>query len=157
MDPLPPPPASSEASAAPAPKKRSLGGAIVAGAAVVFSKLKFLLIFLKTGGSMLLMIWLYAHQWGWPFAVGFVLLILVHECGHLLVARAFGLKVGAPIFIPFMGAFIALKEAPRDAWMEAWVGIGGPLLGSLGALACAGLYAATHHPLYLALAYSGFS
>src|SRR5437762_9960830 len=58
--------------------------------------------------------------------------LLVHETGHLLVAKKFGLKVGAPVFIPFMGAFIALKEAPRNAWVEACVGIGGPMLGSFG-------------------------
>src|SRR5256886_14817285 len=72
------------------------------------------------------------HLWGWPFALGFVLLLLVHECGHLIVAKKFGLKVGAPVFIPFMGAFIALKEAPRNAWMEACVGIGGAMVGSVG-------------------------
>jgi len=52
-------------------------------------------------------------------AVGFVLLIFVHECGHLIAAKRIGLKVGAPVFIPFMGAIIALKEAPRNAWIEA--------------------------------------
>ena len=92
--------------------------------------LKFLPLLLKSGGTMLLMIWIYTKMWGWKFAVGFVLLLLVHECGHLLVAKKFGLKVGAPVFIPFMGAFIALKEAPRNAWMEACVGIGGPMLGA---------------------------
>jgi Zn-dependent protease len=89
---------------------------------------------LKSGGTMLFSIWIYATIFGWQFAVGFVLLMFVHECGHLLVARKFGLKVSAPVFIPFMGAFILLKDAPRNAWMEASVGIGGPLLGSLGAL-----------------------
>ena len=98
--------------------------------------LKFLPILLKTGGTMLLTIWVYATIWGWKFALGFVLLIFVHECGHLVAAKEFGLKVGAPVFIPFMGAFIALKEAPRDAWIEAVVGIGGPVLGTLGAFAC---------------------
>src|SRR5690349_3522584 len=62
--------------------------------------LKFLPVLLKSGGTMFLMIWVYTVQWGWKFAVGFVLLLLVHECGHLIVARKFGLKVGAPIFIP---------------------------------------------------------
>ena len=75
-------------------------------------------------------------MWGWQFALGFVLLLLCARIGHLLVAKKFGLKVGAPVFIPFMGAFIALKDAPRNAWMEACVGIGGPMLGSLGALVC---------------------
>src|ERR1044071_1483243 len=67
-------------------------------------------------------------------AAGVVLLIFGHECGHLIVARQFGLNVGAPMFIPFMGAFIALKDTPRNAWMEAWVGIGGPLFGTGGAV-----------------------
>lgn len=118
--------------------------------------IKFLPILLKTGGTMILSVWAYAMYWGWKFAVGFVLLIFVHECGHLLVARKFGLKVGAPVFIPFMGALIALKEAPKDAWMEAWVGIGGPLLGTLGAAACEWWFVVTGNPLFRALAYTGF-
>jgi len=117
---------------------------------------KFLPILLKTGGTMVLSIGAYALAWGWMFALGFVLLIFVHECGHLLVARFFGLKAGAPVFIPFMGAVIALKDAPKDAWMEAWVGIGGPLLGSAGALVCEGLYMLTDNPLFRGLAFSGF-
>jgi membrane-associated protease RseP (regulator of RpoE activity) len=118
--------------------------------------LKFFPILLKTGGTMLLSVWAYALAWGWKFALGFVLLIFVHECGHLLVARAFGLNVGAPVFIPFMGALIALKDAPKDAWMEAWVGLGGPLLGAVGALLCEGLFVLTGNPLFHALAFSGF-
>jgi Zn-dependent protease len=118
--------------------------------------IKFLPILLKTGGTMVLSIWAYALAWGWMFALGFVLLLFVHECGHLIMARVFGLKVGAPVFIPFMGAFIALKEAPKDAWMEAWVGIGGPLLGSLGAAVCEILFLLTGNPLFRGLAYTGF-
>jgi len=118
--------------------------------------LKFLPVLLKSGGTMLLMIWVYTVQWGWKFAVGFVLLLLIHECGHLIVARKFGLKVGAPIFIPFMGAFIALKEAPRNAWMEASVGIGGPILGSLGALVCNSLGEFLGAPIFFALAWFGY-
>ena len=126
--------------------KKALGPVAVVGVVIAkfFAKLKFFIlpalkflpILLKSGGTMLLMIWVYTMMWGWKFAVGFVVLLLVHECGHLIVAKKFGLKVGAPVFIPFMGAFIALKEAPRNAWMEACVGIGGPMLGSLGAFAC---------------------
>src|ERR1017187_6694691 len=79
---------------------------------------KFLPILLKTGGTMILSIGAYALAWGWRCSVRFVLLIFVHACGHLLVARCFGLKVGAPVFIPFMGALIALKDAPKDARSE---------------------------------------
>jgi Zn-dependent protease len=118
--------------------------------------LKFLPVILKTGGTMVLSIWFYAMNWGWRFAVGFVVLIFIHECGHLVVARRFGLKVGAPVFIPFMGAFIALKDAPRNAWMEACVGIGGPLFGAAGALGCELIYLGTGQGLFRALAYSGF-
>jgi Zn-dependent protease len=118
--------------------------------------LKFLPVILKTGGTMLLTIGVYAMTWGVWFAVGFVLLILVHECGHLLAAKRIGLKVGAPVFIPFMGAFIALKEAPRNAWIEAQVGIGGPMLGTLGAALCEVVFHVTGIPLFRALAYTGF-
>jgi len=123
---------------------------------VLLPLLKFLPVLLKSGGTMLLMIWVYMQLWGWQFALGFVLLLLVHETGHLIVARKFGLKVGAPVFIPFMGAFIALKEAPRNAWMEACVGIGGPLLGSLGALVCNAMGEVFTAPIFIALAWFGY-
>jgi len=146
--------------------KKALGPVAVTAALIAkfFAKLKFLLlpllkflpILLKSGGTMLLMIWIYTRMWGWQFGVGFVLLLLVHECGHLLVAKKLGLKVGAPVFIPFMGAFIALKEAPRNAWIEACVGIGGPMLGSLGALASNSLGEIFDAPIFIALAWFGY-
>lgn len=123
---------------------------------IIIPVAKFFPVILKTGGTMILSIGAYAMMWGVWFAVGFVLLIFVHECGHLVAARRCGLKVGAPVFIPFMGAFIALKDAPRNAWIEAQVGIGGPLLGALGAAACELIYLATGNPMFRALAYTGF-
>ena len=123
---------------------------------IVAPALKFLPVILKTGGTMFITVWVYAMTWGIWFALGFVLLLFVHECGHLLVARRLGLKVGAPVFIPFMGALIALKEAPRNAWIEAQVGIGGPMLGAVGAAACEGVYLVTGNPMFRALAYTGF-
>jgi len=123
---------------------------------LILPLLKFFPMILKTGGTMFITIGIYAMIWGVWFAVGFVLLIFVHECGHLIAARMCGLKVGAPVFIPFMGAFIALKEAPRDAWIEAQVGIGGPMLGSLGAAVCELIFQATGNPMFRALAYTGF-
>jgi Zn-dependent protease len=146
---------------------KKIFGPLAAVAIVVanfFAKLKFILlpllkffpILLKSGGTMLLMVWVYTALWGWKFGVGFVALLLVHECGHLIVAKKFGLKVGAPVFIPFMGAFIALKEAPRNAWMEACVGIGGPLLGTFGALVCKSLGEIFNAPVFIALAWFGY-
>ena len=123
-------------------------------------KLKFIILpaikFLPTAGTMLLSIYFYALAWGFSFALGFVLLVLVHECGHLLAARRLGLKVGLPVFIPFMGAVIALKEAPRSAWIEAQVGIGGPMLGTLGAGVCYLIYLASGNLMFGGLAFTGF-
>ena len=123
---------------------------------LILPALKFFPLILKTGGTMILSVAAYAMMWGWMFAVGFVLLLFIHECGHLVAARQFGLKVGAPVFIPFMGAVIALKEAPRNVWIEAWVGIGGPLLGTVGAVLCEVIFLMTGQPLFRALAYTGF-
>jgi len=110
--------------------------------------LKFFPVILKTGGTMVLSVWAYAMAWGWWFGLGFVLLIFVHECGHLVAARTLGIKVGAPVFIPFMGAIIAMKEAPKDAWTEAWIGIGGPLLGTIGAVLCELVHLATGNEMF---------
>ena len=150
----------------PPPKKKGLWGPIALAVAAVVkfgSKLlllmpflKFLPAFLKTGGTMILSVGAYALLWGWKFALGFVVLIFVHELGHLVAARSQGLRVGAPVFIPFMGAFIALKDAPRNAWIEAVVGIGGPIFGTIGASVCFLIHVATGDPFWSALAYSGF-
>ncbi|MCX6959547.1 MAG: GYF domain-containing protein [Verrucomicrobia bacterium] len=131
---------------------------VAAGCIIGFKYLagiKFLLPVLKTGGTMVLSIAAYAMHWGWLFAVGFVLLILVHEFGHLVAAKKCGLKVGAPIFIPFMGAMIALKEAPKNAWIESQVGIGGPILGTIGAAACEVIFLLTGNAFFRDLAYGG--
>jgi len=146
---------------------RSVIGFLVAASVLILNfggKLKFIIapllkffpMILKSGGTMLLTIGVYTAMWGWKFAVGFVLLIFVHELGHLVAAKQFNLPVGAPVFIPFMGAFIALKEAPKNAWIEACVGIGGPLLGTAGALVCHGIGVAFDAPLFIALAWVGY-
>jgi len=111
---------------------------------------------LTTGGTMLLSVVAYAFVFGWRYAAGFVGLIFVHEMGHYLAARQRGLNVGAPTFIPFVGAWIELKDQPHDVETEAWVGFAGPLLGSLAALACYFAARETGSKLLLALAYAGF-
>jgi Zn-dependent protease len=76
--------------------------------------------------------------YGLAFATGFVALIFVHEMGHLIAARYEGVNATVPFFIPFMGAAIFLRSNPRDARSEAIIGIGGPITGTLGALAMFG-------------------
>jgi Zn-dependent protease len=111
---------------------------------------------LTTGGTMLISIIAYAFVYGWWYAVGFVLLIFVHEMGHYFAAKQRGLDVGAPTFIPFIGAWVELKQLPHDAETEAYVGLGGPLIGSLGALACYVLARAYESQTLLAVSYAGF-
>lgn len=109
-----------------------------------------------TGLTMLLSIGVYALVFGFWYAVGFVLLILVHEMGHFIAAKQKGLDVGAPTFIPFVGAWIQMKELPHSVETEAYVGMGGPLVGTVGALVCYFLARSYHSDLLLALSYSGF-
>lgn len=133
-------------------------------AAVAFALWKFKFVFaavfklkfFATAGSMLVSIGAYALIWGIPFALGFVLLLFVHELGHALEAKRQGLKVSAPVFIPFLGAAILLKEQPLDVWREFRVAAAGPILGSLGAVGVLGIYAATGRDFWLALAFIGF-
>lgn len=111
---------------------------------------------LVTGGSMILSMFVYSLTFGWKYAVGFVLLIFFHEMGHYLAARNRGLDVGAPMFIPFVGAWIQLKDMPRDVHTEAYVGFAGPLVGTLAAIGCYWVARDSDNHLLLALAYSGF-
>jgi Zn-dependent protease len=139
--------------------KRLFAPVLVALAAAwkwIIIGLKFGLPFLKVGGTMLISLVFYSMAFGWQFAAGFIILLFIHEMGHLIAARAVGLKVSLPLFIPFLGAAIIMREMPRNAWIEAIVGIGGPILGSIGALAAASLYFVTGNQLFLALGYTGF-
>jgi Zn-dependent protease len=104
---------------------------------------------LKTVGSMVISAVVYAVMiplFTLTTALGFVLLILVHEMGHVFAIRRYGMHASPPIFIPFMGAVINLREQPKNAWQEAVIGIGGPLLGTLGAIACYAGFVYLHDP-----------
>jgi Zn-dependent protease len=121
-----------------------------------FKGLLFLLLkvpFVGTALTMILSVGAYALLFPVWFAVGFVVLIWVHEMGHVLQLKREGIKASAPMFIPFIGAFVAMKEMPKNALAEARVGLAGPVLGTLGGLATLGLYAGTGNPLFLGLAY----
>ena len=109
-----------------------------------------------TGGTMLLSIFVYATIWGWKYAVGFVLLLLAHELGHYHAAHQRGLNVGAPTFIPFVGAWIALKEMPHDAETEAYIGFAGPFAGTVASAIVLLVARYTGEPWLLAVAYAGF-
>ena len=109
-----------------------------------------------TGASMLVSVAAYAWLWGLPFAIGFVLLIFVHELGHVLELRRQGIPASAPLFIPFLGAVIGMKQLPDDAWKEARVALAGPILGSVGAAACWVAAEVTGSEVLMGLAFVGF-
>jgi Zn-dependent protease len=112
--------------------------------------------FLLTGGSLVLSIFAWALFWGWKFAAGFVLLIFVHEMGHVFALRARGIAASVPIFVPFMGAFVAMKEMPPNAKVESEVALAGPMLGTAAAAACYLAGVQTGNRFWFALASAGF-
>ncbi|MGI8913375.1 MAG: site-2 protease family protein [Chloroflexota bacterium] len=161
FDPTPP----VQVQRAPVRRWRNKRGTLTTGAgilAILASKLKYLFVLLKFGKvggtliTMLVSVGAYALLFGWPYAVGFVALLFCHEMGHVIVARWQGVNVSAPMFVPFLGAFIAMRGMPEDSLGEAAIAAGGPVVGSIAALGCLGLYGVTHQPLLLALAYVGF-
>lgn len=133
--------ARAKAGAAPRPSpRRGVLVGIVAMLGLVVAKAKaFGLVALKfatTGWTMLLSAWVYSVQVGWPFAALLVGLILLHEIGHGVAARRIGIRIGVPVFIPFFGAMIAIRDRPRDRWEDFVVAAGGPLIGGMASVAC---------------------
>ncbi|MBI4770305.1 MAG: site-2 protease family protein [Chloroflexi bacterium] len=73
---------------------------------------------------------------GWPFALSLLSILLAHEFGHYLAGRYHKTAVSLPYFLPFpfsllgtLGAFIQLKEPPRNKRVLLDIGIAGPIAG----------------------------
>jgi Zn-dependent protease len=126
--------------------------AVVKGGLLLLPKLKLL----TTAGTALISVAAYSLFFGWTFAVGFVVLLFVHEMGHVIALRREGIKASAPMFIPFLGALITAKSLGENALAEARVGLAGPILGSIGAGACLVIGEVANSDLFRALAYIGF-
>jgi Zn-dependent protease len=140
--------------------KRKLGPAAAAilAFAAKFKAILLLLPKLKllaTAGTMLVSLVAYGSLWGFPFALGFILLLLVHEMGHVIALRREGIKASAPMFIPFMGAVISARSLGDNALAEARVGLAGPVLGSIGAAVCLVIWQVTGNDFWRALAFTG--
>ncbi|MDT7802186.1 MAG: hypothetical protein QOI78_5619 [Actinomycetota bacterium] len=137
--------------------KRALAPLAAVGA--FFAKFGIVLVKLKAFtviGTMFISIAAYTTLWGWRYAVGFVLLIFVHEMGHVVALRRRGIKAGAPVFLPFLGAFVSMKEMPQSVYVEAETALAGPVIGTLGAF---GVLAVSHYNgsgLLRDLAFTGF-
>jgi Zn-dependent protease len=137
-------------------------GPILAALVALLAKLKALILLLPkvklltTAGTMLVSVAAYSLLWPWQFAAGIVVLLLVHEMGHVIALRREGIKASAPMFIPFLGAMISARSLGEDATAEARVGLAGPILGSIGSAACILIWHVTGNDLWRALAYTGF-
>src|ERR1700735_3307936 len=134
-----------------------LGAALVA----LLTKIKAILLLatnskvLITAGTMLVSIVAYTTIWGVWFAAGFVVLLLVHELGHVIALRREGIKASAPMFIPFLGAVISARSLGDNASAEARVGLAGPILGTIGSAVCIVIWQITGHDFWRALAFTG--
>jgi Zn-dependent protease len=141
---------------------RRFGGGLLAALIFAGAKLKAILVLLPkikvltTSGSMLVSVAAYSLIWGWKFAVGFVVLLFVHEMGHVIALRREGVQASAPLFIPFLGALVWAKSLGGNALAEARVGLAGPILGTIGAAACLPVAWLTGADMWTALAFTGF-
>jgi hypothetical protein len=142
----PPPPGPPESPPPPKPANSSsntgrffsAGAGILATGSLLLGKTKYLLAALKVTklaslGSMILSIGAYSMLFGFPYAVGVVGQIFLHESGHAYAMHRLGVPFSPMVFIPFMGAVIAMKEQPRDAYQDAIIGAAGPVAGTLAA------------------------
>jgi Zn-dependent protease len=126
-------------------------GAFLAKFGVVLLKLKSV-VFL---GSAAVSVVAYAQLWGWRFALGFVLLILVHELGHVIALRVRGIKASALVFLPLLGAFTAWQPQPRSEYEEAETALAGPVVGAIGALTLGYVAHRNGSLLLMSLAFTG--
>lgn len=147
----------------PPPNNRIFQRLAVAGSGglLLLGKGKYILGALQLGklatlGSMFVTIGTYSMFFGLPYAAGIVGLTLMHESGHALVMHYRGIPFSPMVFVPFMGATVAMKRRPEDAWEDALVGLGGPILGSIGALGCSLGARAMDSQLLYALADFGY-
>src|SRR5256885_9039997 len=148
-------------SPAPQGSNRSTLGWLGSAALAVWAVVKYGLVFvfkipaLATLFSAVLSFGAYSLVYGGWFAVALVVMLFVHEMGHVLEIRRQGMRATAPIFIPFLGAAIFQRQHPTDALKQAPIGIPGPIAGTIAATAAWVLYGATHTPVSFLAAPTG--
>lgn len=143
----------------PAAAKWGKGAAGIGPALLLLlSKGKLLLLGLTKLGTLLSMIAFAGVYWalyGWPFAVGIVLSIYVHEMGHVLMLRNYGIPASAPMFIPGFGAFISMRGHSISRIQDSRVGLAGPIYGFGAALFALFVAYATGNKTCAAIAHFG--
>ncbi len=145
-------------------KRRKKGlagiGGIIAAIGAFIAKFPMLVLLLKfgiTGASAFVSVVAYSFLFGWPFAIGLVVQLFIHEMGHALVMRLKGIPVKGMVFVPLFGAAVVMRQMPQNARDEAEVGIAGPIAGAIAASVCLLLaHQANASPIWASLAYFGF-
>ncbi len=136
----------------PATKTRPTGTAVVGfiSKIAVLAKLALPLL------SILASFGTYTLLFGWQFGLGLIILLFVHEMGHFVIIRGKGLPASLPVFIPLLGAFVAMRRMPLSVRDEAEIGIAGPIAGTVAGVVCLWLYARLGLEIMLPLAYFSF-
>jgi Zn-dependent protease len=108
-------------------------------------------------GTFALSFVLFAAWFGdWKFGLGFVVLILFHELGHIVAARRQGLEVSLPTFIPLIGAYVTYRHSGLAPWRTALISLAGPLAGGIAAAVVWAVGSARGTHWIVELAYIGF-
>jgi Zn-dependent protease len=163
----PPLPSTNTAGSNTTKKTGRMAGLGVLGA--ILLKFKFIIVFILTKGkilflgltksstvlSMFLSMGVYWTVYGWKFAVGLVMMIYVHEMGHVVMLSRYGIKATAPMFLPGFGAVIRLKQYPSTPKENARVGLAGPIWGLGAAAAAYAVFLVSHAPFWAAMAKVG--
>ena len=127
----------------------------LAPAGLLLWKFKALLLGLTKIGTLLSMVAFFGVYWslyGWPLALGIVLSIYIHEMGHVIELRSYGIPASAPMFIPGLGAFVRLKTANITPLQDSRIGLAGPIYGLGAALAALAVYLLTGWKVWAAIA-----
>lgn len=158
------PPASVEPPPQPRPGWRTTAGGIGA-IGLVLAKFKSALLLLANVKLLVLLpkffalfasVFFYALFFGWKFGIAFVLLILVHELGHYMTFRNFGIPADLPFFIPGLGAYVSRRGPAPSLTIDAVAALAGPIYGLAASGVCWWIGNQLHEPFWLAVAYTGF-
>jgi Zn-dependent protease len=94
--------------------------------------------------------------YGWASVIGVALHFVVHEAGTLVVAWRYGIPLRFRFFPFGVNAAATLSAQPRRVWIDAMVGLAGPLTGTAASLLAAAIYHFTDNPFFLGMACVGY-
>lgn len=94
----------------------------------------------------------YTYLLSWQFALMIMVLLFVHESGHIWAMKRCGLKTKGIYFVPFLGAAAVSEDQFPSRRVESFIAIMGPIWGLLFSLVVALVYVLTQKPIFAAAA-----